>query len=267
MYPFITLWWRHIEMTGLGFVIWFIVFCLTCFIKSRSKNLSFSELFYSLPIMIGIIYFFGSYTYFILSTHQVLPYTITELAQIIIPPSYAFHAWGISIGIIISLIIFLYKQNSKSIKKKRIDIIFSGYMYSIIILGIFLVLGDDMIWLSTSNRLGIYSMTPYSEVTKFNQVLPVGLFLSIASLLALFSGKFLKKKYTSIWRGLWGFAIFFFLLSIVLIFQQYPKHIALDLWIITIDINQYITIWLAIICSLSYISSIKRAQKNIVRIS
>ncbi len=266
MYPFITLWWRHIEMTGLGFVIWFIVFCWICFLWTRRKNLSFFELFYSLPFMIGIIYFLWSYSNFLLNTHQLLPYNITELAHLIIPPSYAFHAGWLCIGIVVSLLIFLYKQNSKSTKKKRIDIIFSWYMYSIIVLWLFLVLWDDMIGLSTDSRLWIYSMTPYSEVTKFNQVLPVGLFLSIASGLSLLGGKFLQKKYTTIWRWIWGFAIFFFLLSIVLVFQQHPKHLSIDIGPLTLDINQYITRILAILCSLSYISSIKKAQKNIVRI-
>ena len=140
MYPFITLWWRHIEMTGLWFIVWLIVFCIVCYIRSKQMNISFWDMFYGLPTMIAIIYFTGSYTYFILNTRHFIPQTIIEISQIIIPPSYNFHAGWLILGMIISLIIFIYQKPSGIIRKKRIDCLFISYMNGLIIFWLFLVL-------------------------------------------------------------------------------------------------------------------------------
>ena len=67
-------------------------------------------------------------------------------------------------------------------------------MRAIIVLGIFLVIGDDMIGKTTESRLGIYALTPMSEVSKFNKVYPVGWFLSIAGFLSYLLSYVFKKN-------------------------------------------------------------------------
>jgi hypothetical protein len=265
MYPFITIGWRHIEMTGLWFILWLIIFCIVCYIRSKKMNISFWDMFYALPTMIAIIYFFGSYSYLILNTWHFIPHNIVELSQIIIPPNYNFHAGGIIIGMVLSIIIFIYQQPSSILKKKWIDCLFLSYMNWIIIFGIFLVLGDDMIWLSTDSRLWIYAMTPLSEVAKFSQVYPVWLFVSIIALLSSLITIFIFKKNNN--SGWWiiGFWIFFLLLWFVLLFQIYPRHGVIEIWLLTVDINQYIAWWLWLLFIGWYLRNKKNKQK-IIRI-
>jgi hypothetical protein len=265
MYPFITLWWRHIEMTGLWFIAGLMIFCIVCFFRCKKSAISFWEMFYALPTMIAITYFCGSYLYFILNSEHILPHTISELSQIIVPPNYNFHAWWLSIWLIISLIVFVYRKSSEVIRKKRIDCLCISYTNGLIVFWIFLVLWDDMIGLSTTSRLWIYAMTPFSEVAKFNQVYPVGLFLSVMAIFTwLYSSLILQKKWS--WRGVWWFWILFVLLGFVLIFQNYPRHGVIPLGSLSIDINQYITWSLWIIFIIRYIWILKKRKKTIVRI-
>jgi hypothetical protein len=266
MYPFITLWWRHIEMTGLWFIVWLIVFCIVCYIRSRQMNISFWDMFYALPTMISIIYFTGSYTYFLLNTGHFIPHTIIEISQIIIPPNYNFHAGWLILGIIISLIVYIYQKPSGIIRKKWIDCLFISYMNGLIIFWLFLVLWDDMIWLSTTNRLWIYAMTPFSEVAKFNQVYPVGLFLSLAALLSSLYSIFILRKKWQWWWGIGWFWVFFIMIGFILIFQNYPRHGVLQIGWSLIDINQYITRSVWILFILWHIWITKKQKNPIVRI-
>ena len=266
MYPFITLWWRHIEMTGLWFIVWLVIFCTVCYIHTKKMNIPFLDMFYSLPTIIGIIYLLGSYTYFILNTWNLIPHTISEISQIIIPPSYNFHAGWLMLGIVISLIVFIYQKTSRNVRNKRIDCIFISYMNGIIIFWIFLVLWDDMIWLSTTNRLWIYALTPFSEVAKFNQVYPVWLFVSFAALLSLSYSTFILKKKWNGWQWIGWFWIFFIMMGFVLMFQNYPRHWVLQIRWRLIDINQYIVWLIWILFIIWYIKILKKQKKSIVRI-
>lgn len=265
MYPFVTIWWRHIEMTGLWFIIWLVTFCIVCYIRAKKMNISFWEMFYALPTMITIIYFFWSYSYLVLNTGHFIPHNIIELSQIIIPPNYNFHTGWLTIGIILSLIIFIYQQPSRILKKKWIDCLFLSYMNWIIVLWIFLVLWDDMIWLSTDNWLGIYAMTPLSEVAKFSQVYPVWLFVSIIALLSSLFTILIFKKNNNSGRWIIGFWLFFILLWFVLLFQIYPRHGVIEISTITLDINQYITRTIWLILTLWYLRN-KTNKHKIIRI-
>lgn len=98
------------------------------------------------------------------------------------------------VGMIVFLIFFIQQQPGWLVKYKRIDCIFVGMMNAIIVLGLFLVIGDDMIGRSTESWIGIYAFTPMSEVAKFNKVYPVGLFLSAAALISYALSYIFKKK-------------------------------------------------------------------------
>ena len=258
MYPFINLWWQHIEMTGLWVIVGIIVFCLVCYSYSKKMNLVFSHLFYSLPTMMILIYFFGSYGWFVLRSWHLLPYSIIELSHLIVPPDFNFHAGSLSIGIVLSILVFLFKLPTKATRKKWIDSLSIAYMVSLMVVGIFFVLGDHMIGLPTSSSLGIYALTPFSEVSKFTSVFPVGLFMSVAALLSyLITIIFLKDNIKS-GRGFGTFGLFFFLLAIVLLFQSYPRHGVISISGLRIDINQYILIMLSLLSSFGYIYNYKK---------
>jgi len=77
------------------------------------------------------------------------------------------------IGFIMFMLIFINQQSGWLMKYKRVDLLFISLMSGITVMGFFLVLGDDMIGISTESRMGIYALTPVSEVAKFNSVYPV----------------------------------------------------------------------------------------------
>ena len=258
MYPFITLWWQHIEMTGLWVIIGIIIFCMVCYSYAKKMNLVFSHLFYALPTMMIIIYFFGSYMWFILRSWHLLPYSIIELWQIIVPPGFNFHAAGLSIGIVLSILIFLYKLPTKLTRKKWIDVLSLAYMVSLIVVGIFFVLGDHMIGNPTTSSIGVYALTPFSEVSKFTAVYPVGLFMSIWALFSYLITLFVFKKQVESGRWFWTFGLFFFLLAIILMFQNYPRHGVISISDLRIDINQYILIIISALSSLWYLYNYKK---------
>lgn len=99
-----------------------------------------------------------------------------------------------------SIIIFIYKQPAKHTRKPWIDCLSISYMLGIVIFGIFLTLGDHMIGLpaAADHWLSVYALTPFSEVSKFTAVYPVGLFVSIVALLSyILSLIWFKKQVVS----------------------------------------------------------------------
>ncbi len=252
MYPFVTISWIHIELTGVWIILAFLTFTFVCWRRCKIMQLPFENLYYRLPSMVALLYGWGAYGNFVLRSGQLIPYNFMDFYAMILPEDYKFHAAGIVIWLVIFLIIFINKQVGRFMRYKRMDCIFIWFMQAIIILWIFLVLGDDMIGKSTESRMWIYAFTPLSEVSKFNKVLPVGLFLSIAALLS-FGISFIFKKRNP-WPGWWyaWFGVFFFLLGIVLLFQNYSRHGVIMIHNITYDINQYICRIVSVYCIFRY---------------
>ena len=240
MYPFVTISWIHIELTGIGIILSFLVFIIITWIQCKKSMLQFSNLYYSLVTMIVGVYGGGSYVDFILRSSSILPSSITDIYQIILPENYNFHLSGMIIWFIFFVIIFTYQQPWWLLRYKRIDCIFLWLMWTIVVLWIFLVIGDDVIGLSTESRIGIYALTPFSEVAKFNKVHPVGLYISLTALLGFVSSFLWKKK--SSWPGRWygWFGVFLILLSIAILYQNYPRYGVTIIYGVRFDINQYI---------------------------
>ena len=252
MYPALTLWWRHIELTWLWIIISILVFCWIGTIYAKKSNLSAIQLFYALPTMMIITYFFGAYSGFVLTTWHIVPYSILELGQLIIPPNFWFNAAWLMVGFIISIFVFLFQLPPKSPRKKWFDVLALASMVAIMILGLFLTLGDHMIGLPTTSSIGIYALTPLSELNKFTAVLPVGIFLSVIALLSYIVTQFILKY--QVREGWWfgTFSLFLFLLAVVLIFQIYPRHGVISIDSVQLDLNQYILLFLSILFAVAY---------------
>lgn len=253
MYPFVTIAWIHLELTGIGIILAFFVFMIVCRFRAQRMALSFQSLYSMLPAMIASIYFGWSYIHFLLETGHILPYTVFEFYHLLLPSNYQFHPGGMIIWLVLFLIIFINNQSGRFVKHKRIDCIYIGLMYAVIVLGIFLILGDDMIGLSTDTRLWIYALTPMSEVSKFNKVLPVWLFLSLAALLSLWLSYPLKYKLRDVGRWYGWFGTFLLLLWGVLLMQHYARHGVIIVGGIRYDINQYIARTVGLYCLTRYI--------------
>jgi hypothetical protein len=127
---------------------------------------------------------------------------------------------------------------------------------SLVPLWIFLLMGDNFIGIPTESFLWIKSFHSESQWNKFNLVYPIGLFLSLGSLLVVLLIRLIKKRKTFGYGILW-FSLLSLLVGIILMFQHYPRHWVISFGHIMIDIKQYIAILLALWCFFVY-----RRRKN-----
>lgn len=248
MYPFFTIWWSKIYMTGAGIVISFLVFVIIVWYLSRRFLQSFWKFFYWLPLAITLIYFLGSYTQFILSNQSFLPRNLEQIFSIIWPYWYKFHFAGILLWLVVALFVFFNKIKTIENKKTWADIFFYWFSLCIVPLGIFLLLGDNFIGKTTDSFLAIKSLHPESQWNKFDAIYPIWLFLSLGALaVTLFfhiKRILLKKK----WLWMQWFAILIIIINIVLMTQQYPRYMVIWFWNIIFDIKQHISFFVVMLC-------------------
>lgn len=259
MWPYITLWSTQIYMTGIWIVIGFITFIVSVWFHAKKNNFTYKQFFNSLPLLIVLLYVLWTYFFLIIEHGTILPNWET-LTQVFSPNWYNFHFVGIVVAFLIYLVIFLKRIKSPSQLRKWIDIFFYSLAVAAIPLWIFLVFGDDFIGTTTSWPLGIQAFTDQSKLSKYSSVLPVWLFLSLTWLLSIIAIEIIKRRYKK--PGVWylGFAVFYFLLSIVFLFQQYPKHGVAKFFGLTVDIKQY-TCWIImILCIYAFIYIGKRSS-------
>ncbi len=249
MYPVITIRWIHIEMTGLWVVLWIMVMLLSIRSSAKKEHIKFQDFFFHLPIMIILTYGLGSYMIFLLSYRTILPPTIKEIIQILLPLNYQFYASGIIIWLLVSIIIFVYQFRTKILRKKRLDIIYKWIMLWMIIVWIFLVLGDNMIGLITNSRIWVSAMTPHSEVAKFSAVYPVWLWISISAIISLMISMWYLRQKIAFWRSIPWWWTFLIGLWWTLIFQNHIKYGAIYAYNMIFDLNQYIlrSLWIMIL--------------------
>ncbi len=259
MYPYIILWWMKFYMTWIGIVCSFLVFIFIAQFLTKKYHQNFRKFFYRLPFLIVMTYFFGSYFTFVFDT-WIIPTTWTEFVSLISPYGYKFHFTWILIGLFISISIFLRKIVRIENKKVRSDILFISLTLSLVPLWIFLLMGDNFIGATTTSWLGIKSLHSDSHRNKFNLVYPIGLFLSIASLLIVLFIKIIKKKRFG--YGMLGFSIALVVISLILLIQQYPRHAVFSLWTVIFDLNQYAA-WLVAI--ISYFTFKKRQRHSAIQ--
>ncbi len=249
MYPYIILWWSKLYMTWIGIVISFLVFlCIARYLTKRYHQ-NFWKFFYWLPFLIVLTYFLWSYVNFIFDV-GIIPTNWSEVGDLVSPYGYKFHFAWLLLGICISVYVFLKKIVRVENKKVWSDILFFSFALSLVPLGIFLLMGDHFIGNTTTTWLGIKTLHSDSQLNKFNLVYPIGLFLSLGSLFVTICIKILKKKRFG--YGMLGFALLLVLISLVLMMQQYPRHIVFSLGNSMFDIKQYAAWVVALISLLVY---------------
>jgi hypothetical protein len=242
-------------MTGIGIIVSFFVFLGIAQYLTKRYHQNFWKFFYWLPFLIVLTYFLWSYINFIFDV-GIVPTNWSEFITLLSPYGYKFHFVGILIGMFISISIFLKKIRRIENKKVWSDILFLSLTLSLVPLWLFLLMGDNFIWATTTSWLGIKSLHSDSQRNKFNLVYPIGLFLSLWSLFIALFIKILKKK--KFGYGMLGFAIILIFISLILLLQQYSRHAVFSLWGITFDLKQYSAWILAIICYFTY----RKRQKN-----
>lgn len=249
MYPYIILWWSKFYLTGIGIIISFLVFLGIARYLTKKYHQNFRKLFYRLPFLIVLTYFLGSYVNFIFEV-GIFPTNGSEFVQLISPYGYKFHFMGLLLGIFISISVFLKKIVRIENKKVWADIFFFSFSLSLVPLWLFLLMGDNFMGVATDTRLGIKSLHSDSQRNKFSLVYPIGLFLSLGALFISLYIKIIKKKKFGYW--MLGFAVILIFISLVLLLQQYSKHIVFSLWNIVFDVKQYSGIIAGIIAYFTY---------------
>ena len=236
-------------MTGIGIIVSFLVFICIAWYLTKKYHQNFWKFFYWLPLFIILPYFFGSYVNFIFDV-GILPTSWAEFVTLLSPYGYKFHFVGILLGLFISISIFLKRITRIENKKIWSDILFFSLTLALVPLWLFLLMGDNFIGITTSSWLGIKSLHSDSQRNKFNLIYPIGLFLSLVSLFVVLSIKILKKKRFG--YGMLGFVVILILISLILLLQQYARHMVFSLGNVMFDIKQYSAWILAFICYLTY---------------
>ena len=254
MYPFIELRWMKLYMTWLWVVISLIVFIFSIRYLSIKYKKSFYSFFYWLPILIIFIYLLGLYFQFIFDYHILFPANREQFLAILNPYWYNFSFVWIILGIAISIYIFIAWLEKIETKKIWIDMFFSALAISLIPIGIFLIFWDEVIGKTTETWLSIKALHPESNLNKFQWVYPIGAFLSIASLLALSITYIIKQKVKKFWTWLLGFSLLILLINIILQFQSYPRFGVVSFGTITLDIKNYISFFVIMVCLYTYVN-------------
>lgn len=114
------------------------------------------------------------------------------------------------------------------------------------------MLGDNFIGKSTDGPRGVQALHTESALNKFTAVYPIGLFISIG-MAALYGAmaiwKYLTKK---IGVGMIGFAFMLVIINVCLLYQQYPRYGVIPFGTHTLDIKQYVSVFLVILALAVY---------------
>ncbi len=248
MFPFFTIRWIKVYMTGIGIVISFAAFIIIVWYLSKRFLQWFWRFFYRLPLAITLVYFLGSYLQFVLSNQAFIPTNAEQILSIIWPYGYKFNFAGILLWIVISLFIFFRKIKTIENKKIWADIFFYGFTLCIVPLGFFLLLGDNFIGKTTDSFLAMRSLHLESQWNKFDAVYPIWLLLSIGALIIVtivHTRRIIWKK-----RGMWmqWLARLLIMINIILMMQQYPRYMVISIGNISFDIKQHVSFFVIMLC-------------------
>lgn len=247
MFPYITLWWINIYMTGLGIVAGLVTFICISRYFCRKYSIQFRRLFYWLPRAIILMYTCGSYVHFVLR-EWLFPTDGQQLLSLISPYGYKFHFIGILLGLSIGIRLFFKEIKRLENKKVYSDVFFFAMTGAMIPLWLFLLLGDDFIGKSTNSIRWVQALQSESALNKFSAVYPIGLILSIGAAILYAAMAIWKRITKQIGIGFLGFVYLLILINIVLLYQQYPRYGIIPFGEYTLDIKQYASIIAIVIC-------------------
>lgn len=255
MFPYINIWWIDIHMTGIGFFVALCMLIYSIWYYTRQYGLSFHDFFQTIPVLISLPYILWWWSYIMIEHNILYPANMQDFINMIAPFGYKFHFIGIVLWFVIYIWRFLYTYtDSINTKKRRIDTFVVSICIACIPLWFFLLLGDDFI--GKENQYGLFSVASLvsdSELSKYVKVYPLWLWLSLIGLSWRLWFSILKvfSKKSGVW--LISASYVFLLLSILFVFQIYPRHGVYTISEgIILDIKNYICIVLGIACVLYY---------------
>lgn len=260
MFPYITLWWINIYMTGLGIVVALITFICISRYFCRKYSIQFWRLFYWLPRAIILMYTLWSYVHFVLRD-WLFPTSRQQILWLISPYGYKFHFIGILLGLGIAIRLFFKEIKRLENKKVYSDVFFFATTGALIPLGLFLLLWDDFIGNSTSSVRWVQALQSESALNKFSGVYPIGLIMSIGAAILYIAMAIRKRITKQIGIGFLGFVYLLIVLNIILLYQQYPRYGIIPFGEYTLDIKQYASIIAMALCFWVYRKRKKAKQQ------
>ncbi len=253
MYPYIELFWIQISMMVIWLTVSFIIFLVTARILTKKNHQDFLKLFYRLPIQIILAYILWRYISFALETWNYVPASTSMLLKILSPQNFNIHFTWLLIASWISLNIFFSGIKRTENKKIWADILFLSFTNALIVFWIFLTLWDSVVWKPTNSIFAIHALSDNSALTKFNGVYPVWLFLSfwallvhvIVSIISIIT----KKNWIWIRWIIWILIVF----NVIFLFQYYPRYWVINIFGISLDVKQYLSLIAIIHCIITWI--------------
>ncbi len=236
MYPYITIWNTSLSMTWIWVVLSFLTFYIVIFIRTQKEKLKFQKFFsYSISYVL-LLHILWKYFYLLFEYKKFFPITKNELLFFLPTVSgFYYNFIGFFIASILFFWRFLKKKTNKITFLKRADIIFQAITIGFIPLWFFLLLWDNFIWRTTNSFLSIHPLTSNTNLSAYDNIFPIWLFLSIWSFISILLKRLIDKLTKQKNPFLW-FAIFFVILSIVFMFQYYPRHFVDPLWLTKLNI-------------------------------
>ena len=241
MYPFIDILGTQIHMTWIGILVFLFVFLIRTrrYIKQFDENRS--SFWVKVPLYILVIYFVSSYAWFLIEEFIVFPMSLRQFMAYISPFEYKFHLVGIIWAIGWCVRDFFKWIQDTNVQLKRIDAWFLAAMWACVPLGIFLLLGDTFIGQPTDWSIFVSSFHPDSKLATYNKVIPLALAISLVSLVFLLITKILRLKKPQIrWYWLIGWILFLIAVCIIILFQEYTRHLVVKFLWKTRDLNNYV---------------------------
>lgn len=242
MFPFIEILGFKVSMTAIGIILALITFLITSYQLCKTNHQDFYKLFYQIPIWIIVAYLLWRYSSFVLENSTLIPHSQEDILSILSPKNFELHYVGLLITAIIGLGVFFGSIKRTENKKIRADIFFSSFCNALIVLGIFLTLGDTFIGKPTDSIIAIKALQEESGLTKFDGVYPIGLFLSVGALIIHIAITFLKIFTKKNGRGLLGMIAVIILLNVCFLYQNYPRYGLISIGNTTRDIKQYLSV-------------------------
>jgi len=239
MYPFLDIFGIQLHMTGIGIIVFVLVFLWASRRYARHYELNRTGFWTYLPIYAIFIYFVSQYTWYLIGDFVIFPTSWYQLLSYISPAWYTFHLVGIVIALWLCVRHFFSVVTDPHKQVRWIDTWFLSMMRACIPLGLFLLLGDNFIGQPSEANIVVSSFHPDSNMARYDTVIPLGMYLSLISLLLLMITKILRVKKPNIrWYGIIWWIVFLLLACLLLLFQVYPRHLV-ALFVKTRDIKNY----------------------------
>lgn len=239
MFPFFEVFGVRVSMMAIGVLLSVIVFMFSIWYLCKKYHQDFMKIGYKIPFWLVLTYILSRYFAVALATKDWLPSSWIEIMNIFRLDHFNLHRVGILLSVFICLSVFF--SGVKRIENKRIwiDILFSAFCNGIMLLGLFLVLWDTVIGSSTQSIFAVRALREGSWLNKFYGVYPVGLFLSLGTLIVNIVVNVWRILAKKSWRWLRGMLALLVVINICFLFQYYPRYWLVNILWISLDIKQY----------------------------